>query len=273
MPHLAYIAIPALAVAAITAVSINRGISGRPNADRPESAGKTRSYLLPNKLPDALSFIPRFPAAGSPELKRDLDVRAAALKLYATPRYAVAVSDAHRDHHPTVNAFVCAFGTGISEKRTPALYKLLANVRLDVRASAYKAKARFPRQPPFIHYKSRTCSAEDEALNSRSSYPDARAAVGWAFGLILAELNPGRAEQLMQRAREFGRSRLICDAAWQSDVDAGISLAKHDVVLLRQDQNFRRDLIAAKGELAAELHSGVKPPLDCATEAVALAKR
>lgn len=273
MPHALYIAIPVLALATVATVAIDRRLSTQLYTDRPEAAEKGRSYLFPDKLPDTLSFLAPPPAAGSAQARQDLDQRAAALKLHGTPRYALAAADARRDHDTTVSAFTCALGTGISAARTPQLYKLLANVRLDVRASSYKAKARYRRQPPFELYKSKTCSPADEVLAKPSSYPEARAAVGWAYAMILAEVSPGRAQQLNQRANEFARSRLICDAAWKSDLDAGLALAKQDVMRLKQDKNFLRDLEAAKAEVASEYRAAVEPPRNCAKESIALATR
>jgi acid phosphatase (class A) len=37
----------------------------------------------------------------------------------------------------------------------------------------------------------------------------------------LAELIPSRADAILQRGRDYGQSRLVCDAHWQSDIDAG----------------------------------------------------
>jgi acid phosphatase (class A) len=273
MPHTLYIAIPVLALATVATVAIDRRLSTQLYTDHAGEPEKGRSYLFPDNLPETLAFLPPPPAAGTPQSRRDHNERAAALKFYGTPRYVIAAHDARRDYDPTVSAFTCAFGTGITAARTPRLYKLLANVRLDVRASSYKAKARYRRQPPFELYKSKTCSPADEVLARPSSYPEARAAVGWAFAFILSEVDPDRTEQLNRRAREFARSRLICDAAWNSDLDAGLLLAKQDVVRLNQDNNFRRDLEAAKAEVAIERRANIKPARDCTRETTALAMR
>src|SRR5262249_13712706 len=123
-------------------------------------------------------------------------------------------------------------------------------------------------------YRSNTCSHADEQLvKGAGNYPDARAAVGWAYALVLSEIEPARTDAIMQRGREFAQSRMICDAAWQSDVDAGISLATQDVIRFRQDKTFLADLQATKTEVAAQLRAGVRPPRDCRAESVALAMR
>ena len=274
MPHVAYIAIPLVAIAAIAAIAIHDRLPSKAqaNAEGPPHAGHT--YLFPNKLPDSLAILTPPPAQGSPEMKRDLDARQSALKLWNTPRYVLATSDSKRNQLSTVQAFTCALGTDISQERTPKLYRVLEAMRVDVRASSYPAKARFRRPQPFEIYHSNTCSPADEQLvKGAGNYPDARAAVGWAYALVLSEIEPARTDAIMQRGREFGQSRMICDAAWQSDVDAGISLATQDVIRLRQDKDFLSDLDAAKAEVAAELRAGVKPQRDCGAESLALAMR
>ena len=53
-----------------------------------------------------------------------------------------------------------------------------------------------------------TCYPEDEALlRSDGSYPSGHSALGWGWALVLAELNPDRADALFQRGRDFGQSR------------------------------------------------------------------
>ena len=273
MPHAAYIAVPLIATAAIAAFIIRDRLPSKAqaNAEAPPQGG---TYLFPNKLPDGLAILTPPPAQGSIEMKRDLDARQSALKLRDTPRYVLATSDSERNQLSTVQAFTCALGTDISPERTPGLYRMLEAMRVDVRASSYSAKARFKRPQPFEVYHSNTCSSADEQLvKGAGNYPDARAAVGWAYALVLSEIEPARTDAIMQRGREFGQSRMICDAAWQSDVDAGISLATQDVIRLRQDKKFLADLNSAKAEVAAALRAGVKPPHDCGVESTALAMR
>lgn len=274
MPHIAYIAIPVVAVAAIATIMIEARLPQRVGVSDANGAAQRQTYLFPNHLPDSLALLPPPPASGSPQMKRDVETREAVLNREGTPRYLVATADAMRSQPATMQVFTCALGTDISETRTPTLYRLLAAVRVDVRASAYPASNRYRRPKPFELYHAKTCSPEDEQLvKGWGSYPDARTAVGWAYALILARLNSTRAPEIIQRGRDFGQSRVICDASWQSDVDAARTLAEADVARLLQNRDFQKDLAAARGEVAAELKAGVKPSRDCGREAAALAMR
>lgn len=206
-------------------------------------------------------------------MKRDLQAREAALKLKDTPRYALANFDSKRDQPTTAQAFSCALGVDITQAATPALYKILGAMRVDVRASAYRAKGLYRRPRPYEVYHTRVCSPKDEQLGKdEGSYPSARAAVGWAYALVLAEMNPLRRDPILQRGREFGQSRMICDASWQSDIDAGRMLAEADVKLIRQSSAFQDDFARARAEIAAAVRAG-KMPRNCQAESIALAAR
>jgi acid phosphatase (class A) len=95
--------------------------------------------------------------------------------------------------------------------------------------------------------------------------------VGWAYALVLADLNPARADVILQRGRDFGQSRVVCDQEWQSDIDADRTLATETVARLRATEAFRADLEKARREVAAELATGTKPSTDCGIESAALA--
>ena len=201
---------------------------------------------------------------------RDEAARQAAIAMKGTPRYALAVADSDRDQDSTVHAFQCALGSEINRERTPRLYSLLAKVRLDARASAYRAKQHYKRPRPYVVYNARSCAPGEELVQNDGSYPSARAAVGVAYGLVLAEVNPSRRQLLLKRGREFAQSRVICDAEWQSDVDAARIVAVETVKRTMQSDSFRADLAAAREEVAqaGRMGEGV-----CTGELAALASR
>jgi acid phosphatase (class A) len=230
-------------------------------------------YLSDKTMPDSLTVLSPPPAAGTAALSRDEAVRRAALPLRGTPRYALAAADADRDQDATNRAFQCAFGATIDPRATPVLYKLLEKMRIDVRASTYRAKSHYKRLRPWIANTAKVCAESEGLVRDDGSYPSARGAVGWAYALVLAELNPGRRSDIMERGREFGQSRIVCDAEWQSDVDAGRTLAAAVVSRLQRVEQFRSDLRAARQEVAKATSDRSKPQADCAFETQALAMR
>ncbi|MFL6777030.1 MAG: acid phosphatase [Sphingomicrobium sp.] len=231
-------------------------------------------YLSQKDLPNAIAILAPPPVPGSPAMKRDEQTRAEALPLKGSPRYELAAIDAVRTQQNTVDAFQCAFGTAITGRATPKLIELLSRVRLDVRAASYPAKAHFHRQRPFVANNVHSCYRDDEGMvQEDGSYPSARGAVGWAYALVLAKLNPKRAEEILQRGREFAQSRVVCDQEWQSDIDAGRTIAVVTVGRLEANAAFRSDVSSARKEVAAAFDAAVRPARDCRPEAIALASR
>lgn len=240
-----------------------------------ERTGTKLGYFSPGELPDTIALLPPPPTPGSKAMDEDEIARAAALVLNGTPRYALATADADLDHLKTTEAFQCAFGTAITADRTPRLYRILALLRLDVRAASYPAKSHFKRLRPFVvHGAAHTCYRDDEATSRDDwSYPSARGAVGWAYALVLADLRPDRADLILKRGRDFGESRVICDQEWESDIKAGRTVAAVMVGKLEANEAYKADFAAARKEIALQLAAGIKPALNCAPEFAALTNR
>jgi acid phosphatase (class A) len=245
------------------------------SAKEPSASQFNRLGYLPAKqLSNGISGLPPPPLPGSAAMQYDEQIRALALPLRGTPRYALAQLDAVRTQQGTVDAFQCAFGTAITAERTPRLYELLSRVRIDVRAASYPAKSHFRRQRPFIVHNVHSCYPSDEAMTAEDgSYPSARGAVGWAYALVLAKLNPKRSAEILQRGKDFDQSRTICDQEWQSDIDGGHIVATTIVDHLQHNALYQSDFTAARSEVAAELASAISPAKDCRSEMRALATR
>ncbi|HEX8056091.1 MAG TPA: phosphatase PAP2 family protein, partial [Novosphingobium sp.] len=115
---------------------------------------------------------------------------------------------------------------------------------------------------PFVAHGNTTCLPRDEAmLRKDGSYPSGHSALGWGWALVLAELAPEKADAILQRGRDFGQSRLVCNAHWASDVDAGRLVAAATVARLHADPVFTADLAAARQELRQQPRYA---PADCA---------
>ncbi|MEJ5023974.1 hypothetical protein WH300_04390 [Brucella anthropi] len=91
----------------------------------------------------------------------------------------------------------------------------------------------------------------------------------WARSLTLAEVNPKRADDLFKRGLSFGQSRVICNAHWQSDVDAGRIMGAATVAKLHSNPEFLADVQAAR----KELESANRPSVDCTVEEQALSEQ
>ncbi len=230
-------------------------------------------YLPKERLPDSLELLGPPPAAASAALARDEEARAATVPLRNSARATLARLDADLQFPQPARSFSCAMGFAITEVQTPHLYRLMQKVLTDAGLSTYGVKNTYNRARPFVVHDEGTCFPEQEPLLRKDgSYPSGHTAAGWAWALVLAELNPERANRLLRRGLEFGQSRVICNAHWQSDVDAGRTMGAATVALLRDNAEFVADLNGARQEVRAMQVAGSAPGLDCAAEEAALSQ-
>jgi acid phosphatase (class A) len=69
------------------------------------------------------------------------------------------------------------------------------------------------------------------ALDAGARAPDETA-------LMTTELVPDHADDVPQREREFGASRVACNALWYSDVNAGRIISGATIARLRAEPDF-----------------------------------
>ncbi len=112
---------------------------------------------------------------------------------------------------------------------------------------------------------------EEQVLRNDGSYPSGHSAIGWGWALVLTQVAPDRANEVLARGRAFANSRVICNVHWLSDTEEGRTMASAVVAKLQSDATFQTDLAAAKAEVAAARAKGLKPDGDCAAEAAQLA--
>ncbi|WP_238538965.1 phosphatase PAP2 family protein [Novosphingobium sp. AP12] len=233
-------------------------------------AGMPKGYLELSELPDSLALLPAPPGPKTEAFARDEEVSKSMARKPGSPRFLHAASDADLKPAHALQTFACASGVSPDPKKTPVLYRLLGKTMIDVGLSTYKAKVHYQRVRPFVVHGNASCYPPDEAaLRSDGSYPSGHSAVGWGWALVLAEVMPGRADAILQRGRDFGDSRLVCNVHWASDVDAGRLMASATIARLHAAQQFRADVEAAQGEIAGQQ---LAPPAEaCAGETAAAA--
>jgi acid phosphatase (class A) len=83
--------------------------------------------------------------------------------------------------------------------------------------------------------------------------------------LILAELPPDRATDILVRSRGYAANRVICGAHNQSAVEAGKTVAVAIVAVLHSSPEFRNNMADAGAELAALRRTEADPEI-CKTE-------
>ncbi len=238
------------------------------------AAGGPPSVLVPGYLPrgaapDSNVLIPPPPAQGSAALARDEEGAESAVRLQGTPRFEQAAIDADLFSPNSTGVFSCAAGMRIGPDTTPKLVALLRKAGPDLAMAVYPSKRKYSRPRPFMVNGKPTCTPKDEAmLRNDGSYPSGHSAIGYGWGMILAELIPDRAAQLAARGRAFGDSRRVCNVHWLSDVEEGRVVADAVLARLHAEPAFRADMDAARAEIVA-VRSNPQAP-ECAKENAAL---
>ena len=88
---------------------------------------------------------------------------------------------------------------------------LMRRTMVDAGLATYRAKAHYHRARPFMAGNDAICTPDEEAhLRKDGAYPSGHSALGWAWGLVLTEVAPERANALVQRGCAFGQSRVMC---------------------------------------------------------------
>jgi len=241
------------------------GLIGAPPApDRPTA------YLAPAESPDGMALIPAPPAPGSAALARDLEGARQALAIRGSARWTLAAADAELFTPTATTTMACAASRQIDAKTTPATFRLLTRAAIDFSNSTASAKNHYARPRPFMENGQPSCTPEAETyLRKNGSYPSGHSAIGYGWGLVLAELIPDRTTALVARGRSFGDSRRVCNVHWLSDTEEGRVTATAVFARLQSSASFEADLAAARRELSEA--APVAPARDCAAEAAALA--
>ncbi len=230
-----------------------------------------QGYLGVQDLPDATVFIGPPPISGSAADARDLELSQTARAVKDTARWKQAAIDADLTAPNITAVMACAAGRDISQDATPATYRLLRTSAANLGFSTSAVKKKYQRARPFMVNGDAQCTpAWDAILRSDGSYPSGHSAIGYGWGLILAELIPDRAAHIVRRAIAFGDSRRFCNVHWASDVEAGRLAAAALVAKLHANAQFENDLKAARIELSTS--KPLPPQTDCAAEAAALAQ-
>ena len=109
----------------------------------------------------------------------------------------------------------------------PVLTRLLGRMLGDLETVQTPAKRGFIRPRPFVTEPAETCITPEPWLAASGSYPSGHSALGWAWALVLSEMAPDRADEILARGLAYGESRAISDVR---DPKASISTLRSWVV-------------------------------------------
>jgi acid phosphatase (class A) len=243
----------------LTGVGLAAAIAAGAFAADPPHA-QLHGYLAANDI-DGEAVIGPPPASDSIRGRADRDAYLETRKLAGSPRWAQAIKDNDLWKGGAVQRYSCALGERLGPTATPVTYRMLQRVELDVRTVGTPPKDHYNRTRPPIGDDLPICVPREDWMKTNASYPSGHSMTGWAWALILGEIEPGKLGQLMQAGDAIGESRIICGVHYRSDVEAGRKLGAAMVARLHSDPAFLKDLAAARAELR-RVHAPA--PLDCA---------
>lgn len=251
---------------AATPVAAPVEISGAATSGTP-----IRGYVAEARLFRLADAVPPPPTPGSPE---DLDdkARSEAYRVLAGgDRWLLATAHAEVRPEPARQHFDCALGVRFQGQATPRLNAILARTLHDADHAAERIKARAHRPRPVADDPERIpCQRVSPAGRATASYPSGSAAVGAAYGEVMAALDPAHAAQAREIGRQIGVSRAVCGMHYETDVRVGLELGRAVGAEIIATPAFRDDLAAARTELAAVRATGLTHP-GCVAERAALA--
>ena len=152
-----------------------------------------------------------------------------------------------------------ALGFQISRTETPAIYNLMSRSYHTAEQASKNPKEKYMRIRPVIQYNEIPTGRSDrlESLRTSGSYPSGHTTRGMATALVFAEMAPEYQDTILRRGFEYGESRIIVSAHYQSDVNAGYMCAAACVAAMHSVPDFYADMEAARAEYYEK--SGRKP--------------
>ncbi|WP_157971482.1 phosphatase PAP2 family protein [Dyella sp. C9] len=219
--------------------------------ERP-SGGSAPAPALSASAPDLQTavLLPAAPKPGTPRYEADREVFRATRSLQGSPRWRLAQQDVDYATPRLMADFSCAMGVPLDAGKLPKLAALVEQASDAADASTGPAKRANQRQRPFLIDPGATCQPTTLLAHS-FDYPSGHATRGWAVGLVLTELAPDRATDLLLRARAFGDSRVVCGVHNLSAVEAGAMNGAAVVATLHASPAFQQRLADARAELVA----------------------
>ena len=178
-------------------------------------------YFDSSEMPDMEIFLPGPPDSTSVAFMNDVARYYWGKEMRNDPeRAAEATRDAVYGLETILTEFEEAFGMKISKESTPEIYKVLRDGTATCDSICKDAKADYMRRRPFMVFNEPTLYPQDEeSLRKNGSYPSGHTILGWSSALLMSEINPDHATEILTRGYRYGENRLVVGAHWQSDVD------------------------------------------------------
>lgn len=211
---------------------------------------KDTPYFSSDELPNACIYLPAPPDTTSVLFVDDYMQWVWGKSIRNTPRGKQASWESLYGTTRMATVFGEAMEMTISKEATPAIWRFIKRAGETANKSTSKAKRKYMRVRPFAQMNEHVGSEFDneDDLRHNGSYPSGHTGLGWGTALALAEMAPEYQDTILRRGFEYGQSRVIVGAHWQSDVDAGYLTASAAMAMMHTSPEYQEDLEEARAE-------------------------
>ena len=218
-----------------------------------------RGYLSSAQISGVALVVPAAPTTGDPRYQADMSIFRETRKLEGSPRWKIAQSDDNLSLPGLLNAFACSLGVRLTPENAPKIAALLNRANEDAYRAADIIKRHYRHKRPFQIEAGDVCISPQgkAALEKSPDYPSGHTTLSWETGMVLSELDPEHAIEILRRARAFGQSRVVCGVHNLSAVEAGWMTASAVFALQISAPEFTKDLAEARAEFAS-LKAGLR---------------
>ena len=243
-------------------------MAGAANTSAPASGERPLGFLRAGAAPDAVATIPPAPKEGETRNTLDWEVFRKTRALEGSDRWKLAQADDSYRPAYLLSAFSCAAGVNLTPENSPTLVNILGRTTIDAGLAAEGAKQLYRRTRPFMHNEGNICIARTPGLEASFDYPSGHGSLGWMAGLVIAQLAPDHASQILARGRAYGESRIVCGLHNLSAIEAARTNAAGVFAALQGVPEFTDAMVIARKELDAARASATAPnAAACAKEA------
>ena len=222
------------------------------------------AYFTTSEMPNMMVFMPGPPDSTSVAFANDVNRYYWGKEMRKDiERADQAIRDAEYGLQTILVEFEDAFGMKITKEDTPEIYKVLLEGTATCDSICTKPKREYRRRRPFMVFNEQTLTPQDEeSLRKNGSYPSGHTLLGWSSALLMMEINPDRANEILARGYRYGENRIVVGAHWQSDTDAARLAASVAYARLHTSERFLEQMKKARKEFKDRQNPTVVPHLE-----------
>ena len=191
------------------------------------------------------SILPPPPSLDSFSNKLELDFMKNKIAKLSNAEKDLAVKDALNE---SVNFFADTL-PGFDISKLPKTKILFDKVKYNAGFESKLFKNHFTSKRPYQVDSEIHACVPPKPSNLDRSYPSGHTTMGYAMGIVLANLIPSKSVEIMERTRLYGENRINCGAHYPFDVAGGQVLGTLVAVELLKNSEFKLLMNEAKDEL------------------------